>query len=120
MIIHRTPYAFHTQLARIREMMTSLISSELMVKARLESQEKHIRQDNYHHAYEIIWGWEQLMKEIRSLPETCIDKSFFTETVRTCFKRAIKLIKQCEAQYLGDCKVYPTDLIGVPGWRWFE
>lgn len=113
MAIYRTPYALHTQLARIREMMTSLISSELMVKARLESQEKHIQQDNYHHAYEIIWGWEQLLKEINSLPDTCIDKSIHIEKAKTCFKRAIKLLKQCEVQYLGDREEYPTGLIGV-------
>ena len=120
MTICRTPYALHTQLARIREMMTSLLSSELMVNARLESSKNLILKDNYNHAHEIVWGWEQLMKEITTLPDSCIDKSIHAETAKKCLKRALKLLKQCETQYLGDREEYPADQIEVPGWRWFE
>jgi len=120
MTLCRTPYALHTQLARIREMMASLQSSELKVKARLESLEKSILKDNYHHAHEIVWGWEQLMKEINALPADCIDKNIHTETAKICLQRSINLLKQCETQYLGDRGEYPADLLEVPGWRWFE
>ena len=120
MTIFRTPYALHTQLARIREMMTSLQSSELMVKARLESSENLILKDNYHHAHEIVWGWEQLMNEINALPADCIDKSIYTEIAMICLQRAINLLRQCGTQYLGDRGQYPADLLEVPGWRWFE
>ncbi len=120
MTISRTPYALNTQLARIREMMTSLQSSELMVKTRLVSSEKSILKDNYNHAHEIVWGWEQLMNEINALPVDCIDKSIYAETAKICLQRAINLLKQCETQYLGDRGEYPADLLEVPGWRWFE
>ena len=110
MTIHNTPYALYTQLARIRETITSLLSNEFMVKTRLDSEEKHIQSDNHNHANEILWGWEQLLKEINTLPDNCIDKSFYVRKAQQGLDRAAQILSKTQDQYLDEQKPYPGDL----------
>ena len=120
MTIQNIPYALYTQLARIRETITSLLSNEFMVKTRLDSQEKHIQSDNHNHANEILWGWEQLLKEINTLPDNCIDKSFYVGKAQQGLDKAKQLLSKTQDQYLDEQKPYLGNLITGGAFRWAE
>jgi hypothetical protein len=120
MTINNIPYALYTQLYRIRETITSLLSNETMVKDRLDSQEKHIQSDNNNHANEILWGWEQLLKEINTLPDNCIDKSLYIGKAQQGLDRATQLLSKMRDQYFDEQKPYFGNLSIGGGFRWLE
>ena len=90
------------QINRIRETINSLKNSEYQVRLRLDTKEPLIRKDNYNHANEIIWGWEQLLKEINSLPDSFIDKSLYEEIASKGIKKTVKLLQYIQDQYIPD------------------
>ena len=119
MVLHRS-LVIHTQLARIRETIDSLKNSEYLVRLRLDTDEVSIRKDNHNHANEILWGWEQLIKEINSLPDSFIDKSYYNEIARESLKRTAKLLSKIQDQYLDEREPYPGNLNTGGAFRWPE
>ena len=120
-MIH-TQYAIQTQLARITETIESLKKGAYLVQLRFDTDEESIRKDNLNHANELVWGWEQLLKDIRILPESCIDKSFYTDIAERGLKKAAKLLTKVQDQYFEEREnePYPLDLtIGLEN-RWLE
>jgi hypothetical protein len=109
-----------TQINRIRETIDSLNKSENLVRQRLEADEPSIRKDNLNHANEIIWGWKQLLKEINSLPESFIDKTFYNEIANENLKRAAKLLRKIQDQYLDEREPYTGNLNTGGALRWPE
>ena len=109
-----------TQIYRIRETIDSLKNSEYLVLQRLDTDEVSIRKDNHNHANEIIWGWEQLLKEINTLPDNCFDKTFYEEIARNGLIRAAKLLQKTQYQYFEEREPYPVDLNTGRELRWLE
>jgi hypothetical protein len=109
-----------TQINRIRETIDSLKNSEYLVRQRLDTDEVSIRKDNHNHSNEIIWGWEQLIKEINSLPDSFIDKSFYDEIVRKGLEQAGKLLQKTQDQYLEERDPYPAGLNTGRELQWLE
>lgn len=103
--------AMQTQLARIREMTSSLLSGELTVKTRLESRDPNIQKDNYRHACQIKWGWEQLIKEIASLPSDMIDKTRYLKSAHEGLKRIETTLHNMQDQYFENEREYPLGAI---------
>lgn len=120
MLTIRSNYATQTQLARIRETIESLKKGESLVQLRLDTDEESIRKDNHNHANEILWGWEQLIKEINTLPDNCIDKSFYEEIAKNGLKQAATLLQKTQNQYLEERDPYPVDLNTGREKRWLE
>ncbi len=111
-----------TELDRIKHTIESLERSTSLLDEKLLclSQSSETTKECHNHALEIVWGWEQLLKEIRELPETCIDKSFFEQSALKNLKWAIKLLERTQNQYLGREDVYPRDNILLCGSEKFE
>ena len=120
MLTTKSNYVIQTQIARIRETIESLKNGEYLVRLRLNSNEVLIRKDNHNHSNEIIWGWEQLIKEILTLPDNFIDKSFYNEIARKGLEQAAKLLQKTQDQYFEERDPYPVDLNTGRELRWLE
>jgi hypothetical protein len=109
-----------TQFNRIKETIETLKQSEILVRRRKDADNESIKLDNLNHTYEIIWGWEELKKEINNLPENYIDKPFYEEIARIGLQISTNLLHSIQDQYFPDREPYQENLNTGGAIRWTE
>ncbi|MFC1608093.1 hypothetical protein ACFL47_08995 [Candidatus Latescibacterota bacterium] len=99
-----------TQFNRIRETIETLKQSEILIRRRKDNENESIKLDNLNHTYEIIWGWEELKKEINNLPESCIDKPVYEEITLSGLQISTNLLHDLKGQYFPDREPHQVNL----------
>jgi len=94
-----------TDITRIKHTINTLNRNADLLQHKLNQQKQldlndEIIKDNYRHALEIAWGWEELKSSIDALPEYFIDKSFFMTKAKYGISQSISLIEKARSYLL--------------------